>query len=276
MKKILTIVLSSALLVGVLTAAANSQEEKKVLRIGMSCNGAPYCWTQTTDEHGAVKIAYSDGEYAYGNDVIVAKKLAEALDMKLEIHKIEWQGLPPAIVSGKIDAAIAAMSITAKRKESVDFTIPYYYARVVGLVRKNSPQANAKCLADLSGSRVTTQLNTLWYELIDQIPNAVKLPPIDATPAMIIALQSGKCDVLIVDIPTALSAAHVNPELMMVEFEEGKGFQTSSEHVDLGIAVRKGNKELVEAMNSVLATMTDEDRAAIMDEAIRTQPISKL
>ena len=276
MKKILTIVLCSALLVGVLTAAANSQEEKKVLRIGMSCNSAPYCWTQTTDEHGAVKVAYSDDEYAYGNDVIVAKKLAEALDMKLEIHKIEWEGLPPAIVSGKIDAAIAAMGITEKRKESVDFTIPYYYANIVALVRKDSPQASAQSIADLKGSSVTSQINTLWYDKADQIPEVKKLPPIDTIPAMIVALQSGKCDVLIVDIPTALSAAYVNPELMMVEFAEGKGFQTSSEDVELGIAVRKGNKELVEAMNSVLATMTDEDRAAIMDEAIRTQPISKL
>lgn len=54
----------------------------------------------------------------------------------LEIHKIEWDGLAPAVVSGKIDAAIAGMSITSKRKESVDFTKPYYYATVVALVKR--------------------------------------------------------------------------------------------------------------------------------------------
>ena len=256
----------------VLTATGSRAEKKKVLRVGMECATAPYNWSQSTPEGGAVKIAGTN-EYAYGYDVIIAKMLADALGMDLEIYKIEWDGIPPAVVTGKIDAAVAAMSITAKRKQSVDFTVPYYYAHVVGLVRKNSPQANAKCLADLSGAKATTQLNTLWYDLIDQIPGVDKLPALDTIPAAIVSLQAGKCDLLVVDIPTAHAAEVANSDLMMLTFPEGKGFKTTPEDVDLGVAVQKGNTELRDAMNVVLSKLTEEDRQALLDEAVRKQPL---
>ena len=251
-----------------------AEAPKKVLKVGMECAYAPYNWSQTTAEGGAVKIAGSN-EYAYGYDVIIAKKLADSMGATLEVHKIEWDGLPPAVVSGKIDAAIAGMSITAKRKETVDFTKPYYYANVVALVKKDSAQAKAKSVADLKGSVATSQLNTIWYDQIDQVPDVKKLPAIDTVPGMIVALKSGKCNLIVTDIPTAKAAAFANPELVMVEFPEGKGFKTSREDVEIGVAVKKGNKELVDAMNKVLGNMTDADFSKIMDEAIKKQPLAK-
>lgn len=140
-----------------------ADSNKKVLKVAMECAYAPYNWSQTSAEGGAVKIAGTN-EYAYGYDVIMAKKLADSMGADLEIHKIEWDGLAPAVVSGKVDAAIAGMSITSERKQAVDFTKPYYYATVVALVKKDSPQAQAKSVADLKGSIATSQLNTIWYD----------------------------------------------------------------------------------------------------------------
>jgi len=251
-----------------------AEAPKKVLKVGMECAYAPYNWSQTSAEGGAVKIAGSN-EYAYGYDVMIAKKLADSMGATLEVHKIEWDGLPPAVVSGKIDAAIAGMSITSKRKETVDFTKPYYYATVVALVKKDSPQANAKSVADLKGSVATSQLNTIWYDQIDQVPDVKKLPAIDTVPGMIVALKSGKCNLIVTDIPTAKAAAFANPELVMVEFPEGQGFKTSREDVEIGIAVKKGNKELTAAMDKVLGGMTEADFNKIMDEAIKKQPLAK-
>ena len=71
------------------------------------------------------------------------------------------------------------------------------------------------------------------------------------------------------------AAAFANPELVMVEFPEGKGFKTSREDVEIGIAVKKGNKELTDAMNKVLGSMTEADFNKIMDEAIKKQPLAK-
>ena len=247
---------------------------KKVLKVGMECAYAPYNWSQTSADGGAVKIA-GTSEYAYGYDVIMAKKMAESMGAELEIHKIEWDGLAPAVVSGKIAAAIAGMSITSERKQAVDFTKPYYYATVVALVKKDSPQAQAKSVDDLKGSIATSQLNTIWYDQIDQVPEVTKLPAIDNVPGMIVALRSGKCNLIVTDIPTAKAAAYANNDLVMVTFPEDKGFKTSVEDVEIGIAIKKGNKELAESMNKVLGSMTADDFNKIMDEAIKKQPLAK-
>lgn len=255
-------------------ADAPKPAPKKVLKVGMECAYAPYNWSQPKADGGAIKIAGSS-EYAYGYDVIMAKKLADSMGAELEIHKIEWDGLPPAVVSGKIDAAVAGMSITAKRKETVDFTLPYYFANVVALVKKDTPQAKATSVAELKGATATSQLNTIWYDQIDQVPEVNKLPAIDTVPGMIVALKSGKCNLVVTDIPTAKAAAFANPELMMLEFAPDKGFKTSREDVEIGIAVKKGNKELLDAMNKVLSTMKPEDFNKIMDEAIKKQPLAQ-
>lgn len=251
-----------------------ADSDKKVLKVGMECAYAPYNWSQTSAEGGAVKISGSN-EYAYGYDVIMAKKLADSMGAELEIHKIEWDGLAPAVVSGKIDAAIAGMSITSKRKEAVDFTKPYYYATVVALVKKDSPQAQAKSVEDLRGSIVTSQLNTIWYDQIDQVPEVTKLPAVENAPGMIVALTSGKCNLVVTDIPTAKAAAFANKDLVMLTFPEDKGFKTSREDVEIGIAIKKGNKDLANNMNKVLENMNEADFNKIMDEAIQKQPLAK-
>lgn len=278
--KLLKVLLCSAMMAAIaLTAGCGGDDKKadsgkKVLKVGMECAYAPYNWSQTSADGGAVKIA-GTSEYAYGYDVIMAKKMADSMGAELEIHKIEWDGLAPAVVSGKIDAAIAGMSITSERKQAVDFTKPYYYATVVALVKKDSPQAQAKSVADLKGSIATSQLNTIWYDQIDQVPEVTKLPAIDNVPGMIVALRSGKCNLIVTDIPTAKAAAYANNDLVMVTFPEDKGFKTSVEDVEIGIAIKKGNKELADSMNKVLGSMTADDFNKIMDEAIKKQPLAK-
>lgn len=252
----------------------DKDKKEKVFKVGMECAYAPYNWSQTSADNGAVKIAGSN-EYANGYDVMIAKKLADSMGAKLEVYKMEWDGLAPAVVSGKIDAAIAGMSITSKRKQSVDFTKPYYYASVVALVKADGPYANAKSVADLKGAVATSQLNTIWYDQIDQVPDVQKLPAIDNVPGMIVALRSGKCNLIVCDIPTAKAAVFANPDLKMLQFADDKGFKTSREDVEIGIAVKKGNKELTEALDKVLGGMTEADFNKIMDEAIKIQPLAQ-
>lgn len=274
LRRLLTYAFCGAMMAAVSITAANVDAAKK-LRVGMECGYAPYNWSQPTADGGAVKIAGSD-EYAYGYDVIIAKKLADSMGADLEVYKIEWDGLPPAVVSGKIDAAIAGMSITNERKQTVDFTKPYYYANIVALVKKDNPFAKAKCVADLKGAKASSQINTVWYDkMIDQVPNVKKLPAIDTVPGLIVALQSGKINLFVTDAPTAQAAEFANKDLVMVEFPVGKGFKADAEDIEIGIAVRKGNANLVAAMNKVLGKMTDKDFKAIMAEAIKKQPLAQ-
>ncbi len=271
MKKIiaLLLVLTLALSFGACgnNGAAPEDGGKKVLRVGMECAYAPYNWSQTSDANGAVPIADS-AEYAYGYDVMIAKYLADKMGYELEIYKIDWAGLPVAVQSGKIDCVIAGMSVTAERLETVDFTDPYYYATIHAVVKKDSPYASATSLADLAGAKVTSQMGTIWYTICaPQIPDAEVLPAIEEVAAMWVALDSGKCDVIVTDQPAALGACAVYDDFVMLDLSAGD-FVVSDEEVNIGVAVQKGNSELLAALNDGLSTLTTDDYTEMMQQAI--------
>lgn len=157
--------------------------------IGMECNYAPFNWTQTDDSNGAVAIADGSG-YADGYDIRIAKKIAEGLGKKLVVEKIEWDGLTLAVQSGKIDAIIAGMSPTQERQATIDFTDPYYETGVVMVVRKDGAYASAASLSDFAGAKVTGQMNTYHYDVIDQIEGVEKQNAMADFPSMIVALRS--------------------------------------------------------------------------------------
>lgn len=251
-----------------------TEETTQVFRVGMECGYAPYNWTQNDDSNGAVPIADSQ-DYAYGYDVMMAKFIAEDMGAELEIYKIDWDSLPVAVQSGKIDAVIAGQSITADRLETVDFSTPYYYASVVALTRADSDYAAATTVADLAGATVTSQINTIWYDVaMPQIPDGDFLAAQESVPGMTVALQSGKCDVLVLDMPAAMAAASADPTLTILTLDD-EPFVVSDEDVNIGISVQKGNEELLAQINAALENLTVEDFEEMMNEAIAVQPLSE-
>ena len=236
----------------------------------------PYNWTQSDDSNGAVEIRGSS-DYAYGYDVMMAKKIGEALGQKVQIVKLDWDSLIPAVMSGDVDCVIAGQSITAERAAQVDFTDPYYYATIVTLTKKDSAYANAASVADLAGATATSQLGTIWYDTcLPQIENANILPAQETAPSMLVALNSGACDIVVTDHPTGQAALTAYPDLTMLDFGGGDNdFAVSDEDINIGISLKKGNTALKDAINEVLATMTTDDYNAMMDEAISVQPLSE-
>lgn len=247
-----------------------------VLTVAMECGYAPYNWTQPTDANGAVQIKDSP-DYAYGYDVMMAKHIAEELGMELEIVKLDWDSLVPAVQSGTVDCVIAGQSITSERKEMVDFTEPYYYASIITLTKADSPYANATSVADLAGATCTSQQNTVWYDVcLPQIPDANILPAQESAPAMLVALDAGKCDLVVTDQPTGLAATVAYPDFKLIDFSGTDGaFQVSDEEINIGISLQKGNTELCDKINSVLSQMTADDFTEMMNEAISVQPLSE-
>ena len=256
-------------------AEANEGGEK-VLKVAMECSYAPYNWTQPTDANGAVAIS-GGSDFAYGYDVMMAKKIADTLGYKLEIVKLDWDSLVPAVQSGKVDCVIAGQSITAERLQSVDFTEPYYYATIVTLVKTGGKYENAASVADLAGATATSQLNTIWYDnCLPQIPDGNIQPAQESAPAMLVALNSGRCDLVVTDKPTGQAALFAYPDFKLLDFTGTDGeFQVSDEDINIGISLKKGNTELKDAINSVLATMTKDDYNKMMEEAISVQPLSE-
>ena len=256
--------------------APDGDGDPTTLTVAMECAYAPYNWTQTDDANGAVQIRDSS-DYAYGYDVMMAKKIAEALGQEVQIVKLDWDSLVPAVMSGDVDCVIAGQSITSERAEQVDFSDPYYYASIVTLTKKDSAYASATSVADLDGAVCTSQLGTIWYDsCLPQIPNADILPAQETAPAMLVALESGACDVVVTDRPTAQAALVAYPDFTLLDFGGGDGdFQVSEEDINIGISMKKGNTALKDAINEVLSTMTTDDYNTMMDEAISVQPLSE-
>lgn len=250
--------------------ARDGETDKETFVVGMEVNYAPFNWSQTSAADGAVPVENSPGEYANGYDVWMARQLAEKLGRRLVIKKMEWDGLPPALTSGKIDAIIAGMSPTPERKEILDFTEAYYASDLVIVVQKDGKYVGAKSLEDFRGAKITGQLNTFHYKMVDQIPDVQKQAPLDNFSTMITALNAGSIDGYVSERPGAMAAMLSNPNLTMVQLDKGKGFQADPENTTVAVGVRKGDA-LKAQINKALANIPETDRQKAMDKMVALQ-----
>lgn len=270
MKKRVTVFVMMTVMVVMLAAACGKKEagEGGTFKVGMEADYPPFNWTQIDKSNGAVPI---DGakEYAGGYDVEIAKKIAEGLGKELVIVKTDWEGLGPALISGKIDAIVAGMSPTAERKESIDFSDNYYESDLVIVVQKGGAYENATKLSDFAGAKITAQLNTFHYSVIDQIEGVNKQTAMNNFTAMRVALESGAIDGYVSERPEGVSATAANDKFAMVVFEDG--FETSPDDTAIAVGVKK-DSDMTEDINKILAGIPEEERLKIMGEAIKNQP----
>ena len=277
MKKILSVILASAMMLSVLLLASCGAEtgEKKTLKVAMECAYAPYNWAQADDSNESVPISGRD-DFANGYDVMIAKKICEANGWDLEVYALDWDALIPAVQTGQVDCVIAGQSMTEDRMEQVDFAGPYLYATIVCLVKNDSKFADAKTIDDLAGGTCTSQLGTIWYDTcLPQIKDANILNAKESAPAMLMALETGEVDFVCTDMPTAQAAVIAYPDMQILDFAGTDGdFEVSEGDINIGISVQKGNTELFDAINKALEGMTKDDFNAIMADAIKIQPVS--
>ena len=284
MKKLIAIVLSLMLTVSLCACGGSKTESGKtyadvpgledgILTVGMECAYAPYNWTQMDDSNGAVPIANNPGTYANGYDVMIAKKIAEHYDVTLEVMAIGWDGLNPALDEGKLDAVIAGQSMTEGRLEEVEMAGPYFYANIVCVARKDTAQAAATGISNLTGT-CTAQTGTVWYNsFIDQIPGATKTSAAETANAMIMAVAESRVDFICTDMPTAMGACATYDNLMILDFSgTDDDFAASEGDINIGISVKLGNTALKDMMDEVLKDMTVEDFNNLMNDAIAVQP----
>nr|WP_320164746.1 transporter substrate-binding domain-containing protein [uncultured Trichococcus sp.] len=252
------------------SSAAAGSADSETFVVGMEAGYPPFNWTQNDDSNGAVKIDGADG-YANGYDVQMAQKVADGLGKELVIVKTEWDGLVPALVSSKIDAIVAGMSPTDERKEAIDFSDSYYTTELVMVVKADGDYADATALVDFADAKVTAQLNTLHYGVIDQIEGVQKQPAMDSFTSMRVALESGTIDAYVSERPEAISASAANSAFKMIELDEADTFELSVADSEIAIGLIK-ESELKDQINEILSGITEEERIQMMDEAIKNQP----
>ena len=259
MKKIfLTVIALSLVLVG-----CGSNDETK-LKVGIDCDYAPHSWTTTKDKatEYAQQIENSDA-YCDGYDVWIAQELATKTNRELEIYKTSWDGLIPALQSGTVDIAIAGMNPTEERKQSINFSDPYYNSDGADYIvtKKDGKFSNATSIADFSGANVSAQLGTIQYNLLPQLIGAEVKPAMDDYNSLIQGIKSETLDAYVVDRVVALEQVAANKDdLTYFYFEGENGFEIDESTNITSVGLSKESTELLKEINTALSTITEDMR----------------
>lgn len=241
------------------------QPSKPVLRIGAECDYVPNSWTEKHPSTFNHPIANYDESYADGYDIQIAKLVADKLNYTLEVKKLQWNDLLPALNDGEIDAVFSSMLDTDERKRVASFSNPYEVEKTeyAVLVERVSPYITAKCLKDFGGARIIGERGTKLDEVIDQIPGVVHLKPTDTLQGMIDSVLMKKADGAVIETDTGHFYEITNTNLMLVKFSADNGFKLGFNGVCA--AVRKKDTELVKSINKALSDIKYNERRKIMD-----------
>lgn len=209
---------------------------------------------------------YVDGEDYKGIDIDIAQAIADAMGKKLEVDDIDFDSIIPAISTGKADIALAGMTVTDERKENVDFSDTYATGVQVIIVPEDSDITGPDDLAD---KMIGVQQGTTGHIYCSDTPenggfgeDHVTAYPNGAS--AIQALQTGKVDAVVIDNEPAKAFVAENPGLKILDTE----YVTE----DYAIAVKKGNTELLDQVNEILAKLkADGTLQSIIDKYIKAE-----
>jgi len=192
------------------------------------------------------------GEYE-GFDIDLLAEIAKDLNWDYDIQPMDFNGLIPALQSGSLDAVIAGMTIKEERKEKVDFSIPYYDAGLLVLVRADEEEI--KSVDDLAGKIVATKTGTTSYDYSVEIEGVKEVVPFPNIDGAYMELQNKGADAVVFDSPNVLYYAankgkdKVKPVGDILQAEQ------------YGMAFPKGGT-LVNDVNGVLEKMFEDGRYA--------------
>lgn len=180
-----------------------------------------------------------------GFDIDLIKAIAEKAGFEVEIRNTAWDGIFAGLANGSYDVVISSVTITEERKKQMDFSEPYINAGQVIVVRKGTPGTT---LNDFKGRKMGGQIGTTGVMEIQMI-SEINLKTYDEIGLAIEDLYLGRIDGVVVDAPTAANFVLQNPKYKDALMIVGEPF--TEEYY--GIAVRKGNKRLLDLINKGLA-----------------------
>ena len=182
-----------------------------------------------------------------GFDYDFMNALADEINIKLEFVSMDFSGLISALSSGKLDIVISGVTKTKERAKRVDFTKPYY--KSVSLYVKLKTNSSIKSKEDLVGKKVAAQLGTVQADDIVSM-HGVKAEINQDPMFFVMGVLSGKIDAFLIDEAVAFEYVKKYPEL---EIFDKKIYEDKGKV----IAVRKGNKELLEKLDSAILKLEE-------------------
>lgn len=252
MKKVISALLCAALAAATMTGCGSSQsrldkiKESGKLVLATSPDFAPLEFEN---------ISSGETEYV-GCDIELAKYIAEKLGVELEIQAMDFSAVQAAITSGQADIAIAGFAKTPEREESMGLTTPFGMDdedNGQGLLVPADKASEYTSAEDFSGKTVCAQNGSLQQNLVtSQLPEDVNVEPIGSLNDGVLMLQTGKID--------ALASDGSNAKLLMENYDDIAlcDFMFEWESEGNVAAVKKGEDELLEAVNEIIEEVNEQ------------------
>ncbi len=201
-----------------------------------------------------------------GLDVDLMNAAAKAGGFAVEFKNTAWEGIFAGLDNGKYDAVMSSVTITDDRKKTMDFSIPYFNAGQILVVK--SDVNGVEKLTDLKGKTVGAQIGTTGAFEIDKVKESSKITEktYDDIGLAFEDLVNGRLAGVVVDTPTAANYALQNPNYKGKLKTVGAAFTTEY----YGVAVKKGNTKVLDVINAGLKKILDAgDNKAIEEKWLK-------
>jgi len=214
---------------------------KRVLKVGTDATYAPM---EYMDEKGEI----------VGIDIDIVKAIAEAAGFEVEFKNYGWEPLFPALTGGEVDFAVSSITITDERKESYDFSDPYFIANQLILVPEDSKVTNFE---DLKDKRVSVQINTTGHIVTKELlgETSSKIVATESMPLAISEMINGNADAAIGDNAVIIDYQANNPKVKVKTIEDD-----SFEKEYYGLMVKKGNSEILDMLNEGIKKIKEDGK----------------
>ena len=236
---------------GLLALSASIQAQNKELVVGSSATYRPFAYETPTKE-------------IVGYDIDIIRAVAQKAGLQIKIVNTPWTGIFAALNNGDVDLVISGVTINDKRKQSYDFTAPYFEARQLIAVNKDSTVKNLK---DLSGKKVAVVTGSTADDIASREFGKTNpdIRRFESTPVIISELANGGVDAAIGDNGVIAFRTQEHKQLKTVS-------DASFPKEYFGIVVKQGNKALLDKLNKGLATVkTDGTYAQIYKKWFQTE-----
>jgi polar amino acid transport system substrate-binding protein len=201
-----------------------------------------------------------------GLDVDLMNAAAKAGGFTVEFKNTAWDGIFAGLDNGKYDAVMSSVTITDERKKTMDFSIPYFNAGQILVVKAEMNDVTQ--LTDLKGKTVGAQIGTTGAFEIDKVKDSSKITEktYDDIGLAFQDLVNGRIAGVVVDTPTAANYALQNPNYKGKLKTVGSPFTTEY----YGVAVKKGNTKVLDRINAGLKKVLDAgDNKAIEEKWLK-------
>lgn len=244
MKKLIGFIAALVCLTGMLFAGG--QEESDVIVVATDATWPP------------MEFVNEDKEIV-GFDIDLLNAAAEAGGFNVEFRNTAWDGIFAGLKNGDYDAVISSVTITEDRKKEMDFSVPYINAGQVLIVQNST--SNVDELSDLKGKAVGAQIGTTGAMEISKV-DGVTLRTYDELGLAIEDLANGRIDGVVADTPIAADYVLQNDTYKGSLKIVGEPFTEEF----YGVAVQKGNTEVLDKINAGLNKVLGTDTYSELED----------